>query len=186
MHRASRKFLLLVAATAALAAVPVASAQAKVLRITGENTTLTPSSTFASFLSAQPVTVSAVGPATINGGALTLPIVGGVVKTPKLDRVLMMAGGVRLTENGHSITLHDFMATRHGARDTVSAKVRGKRLNVARVTAMHLTISGKTATITGELKLTAHAAHALNKFAGHKVVAAGADLGSFASIVTVA
>jgi hypothetical protein len=51
---------------------------------------------------------------------------------------------------------------------------------------VRVAISGKTGTITGELNLSAAAARAINTFAGHHVVAAGADLGSFTSSVTVA
>ena len=78
------------------------------------------------------------------------------------------------------------MATRHGATNTVTAKVDGRRLNVAQATAVHLTTSGKTGTITGELKLSAGAARAIDHFAGRHLVSAGADLGSFTSTVTVA
>ena len=130
MHHAPRKFLLLVGSTLALAAVP-AAAQAKLLQVTGQKSTITPSSAVTSFLAAHHVHISAVGPATISGGSLTLPVVGGKVKTPKLNGTLIMAGGVRFTRNARSITLRSFVATRHGATNTVTAKVDGRRLNVA-------------------------------------------------------
>ena len=81
-HR--RKFLLLVGSTLALAAIP-ALAQAKLLQVTGQNSTITPSSAVTNFLAAHNVHISAVGPATISGGSLTLPVVGGTMKTPKLN-----------------------------------------------------------------------------------------------------
>ena len=59
-------------------------------------------------------------------------------------------------------------------------------MNVAHATAVHLTTSRRTGTITGELILSANAARAINKFAGRRVVAPGADLGSFTSTVAVA
>ena len=138
------------------------------------------------FLAAHNVHISAVGPATISGGSLTLPVVGGTVKTPKLNGTLIMAGGVRFTRNARSITLRSFVATRPGATNTVTAKVDGRRLNVAQATAVHLTTSGKTGTITGELNLSAAGARAINHVAGRKLVAPGADLGSFTTTVTVA
>jgi hypothetical protein len=186
MHRASRKVLLLGGTTLALVAVPAVSAQAKVLHITGQTSTITPSSAVTSFLAAHKVSVTAIGPATISNGSVTLPIVGGTVKTPNLNGKLINAGGLRFTRNGHSITLSDFAATRHGRTNAVTAKVDGRRVTVAHATGVHLTVSGKTGTITGELRLSAGAARAIDRFAGHKLVKAGADLGSFTSTVTVA
>jgi hypothetical protein len=185
MHHAFRRILLLVGSTVALAAVPAVAAQAKVLHVTGDQATITPSSAVTSFLAAHHVQVSAVGPATIGGGSFTLPIVAGVAKTPKLNGELIMAGGLRLARNGRSITLLDFVATRHGARNAVRATVDGRRLTIAHATAAHITTSGKTGTITGELNLSAGAARAINKLPGRKLVAPGADLGSFTSTVTV-
>lgn len=186
MHHAPRRILLLAGTTLALAAVSALPAQAKVLHVTGEKSTITPSSAVTSFLAAHNIHVSAVGPATVSGGSLTLPIVGGTVKTPKLGGTLVMAGGLRLTRNGHSITLRSLVATRHGPTNAVTAKVDGRRLTVAHATAVHITTSGKTGTITGELNLSAGAARVINNLAGRKVVAAGADLGSFTTTVTVA
>jgi hypothetical protein len=186
LHHISRKVLLLAGTTLALVAVPAVSAQAKVLHITGQTSTMTPSAAAINLLAAHKVSVSAVGPATISNGSVTLPVVGGTVKTPKLDGKLDMAGGLKFTRNGHSVTLGDFVATRHGRTNVLTAKVDGRRVTVANATRVHLTVSGKTGTITGELKLSAGAARAIDHLAGHHLVSAGADLGSFTSTVTVA
>jgi hypothetical protein len=186
MHHASRRILALVSMTLAVAAVPAVSAQARVRPVTGEHSTITPSSGVTSFLAAHHVAVSAVGRATISGGSLTLPIVGGAVNPSRRTGTLIMAGGLRLTRNGRSVTLRAFVATRFGSRNAVSAKVGQTRFTVARATGAHVVISGGTGTITGELNLSAVAARAINRLAGHQVVAAGADLGSFTSTVTVA
>jgi hypothetical protein len=188
MHHASRRIILLVATAVTLAAVPVASAQARVLHhVTGVSSTVTASSALTGFLAAHSIKVSTVGRATISGRSLTLPIVGGTVKTPRpFDGRLIMAGGVRFTRNGRSITLRAFVATRRGSRNAVTAQIGQTRLIVAHATDAHISVSGKTGTITGELKLSAAAARAINNVAGHHVVTAGADLGSFTSTVTVA
>lgn len=186
MHHVSRRILLPLCTALVLAAVPAISAQAKVLKVTGQSTTVTPSSAMTSFLTAHHITVAAVGPATISGGSLTLPITGGSVRTPKLNGRLVMAGGVRFTWKGQSVTLRRFVAARRGSNDVVTAIVGARRLTVARATGVHINVSGNTATITGELTLSAQAARMLNKLTGHKLVPAGADLGSFTSTVTVA
>ena len=85
---------------------------------------------------------------------------------------------------GH--TLRAFVATRDGSKNAVTAKVGQVRFTVAHATGVHVAISGKTGTITGELRLSAGAARAIDRFAGQKLVKAGADLGSFTSTVTVA
>jgi hypothetical protein len=92
----------------------------------------------------------------------------------------------QFTRGGRSITLGDFVAARLGSKNVVTAKVGHKRLNVAQATGVHLAVVGKTGTITGELKLSAAAARAINKLGHHDLVTAGADLGSFSSTVTVA
>jgi hypothetical protein len=183
MKYASRRIVALVGMTVTLAAVSAASAQAKA--VTGEQSTITPSLGVTHFFAAHHITVSPVGPATISGGSLTLPIVGGTVKVSQRTGRLIMAGGLRLTRNGQSITLRAFVATRDGSKNAVTAKVGQVRFTVAHATGVHVAISGKTGTITGELKLSAVAARAINQLAGHQVVSPGANLGSFTSSVTV-
>ena len=63
--------------------------------------------------------------------------------------------------------------------------VNDRRLDVAHATGAHITVSDRAGTIAGELKLSAAAARAINRLGGHRLVAPGADLGSFTSTVTV-
>ncbi len=185
MSRISCRALSVLVTTVSLAALTAASAQAKVLHVSGQQTTITPSAQATTFLAQHNVTVSPLGAATLAAGSVTLPISGGFVTTPKLNGVVRHHGGIEFANATRSLSLRNFVLARVGRRMVLSAKAGGKRLIVARVTKLTRTISGKQGVITGELKLSAAGARGLNRLFGHHVVSAGADLGSLKSTVTV-
>jgi hypothetical protein len=185
MSRTIRKLMPLSATALAVIGLTAASAQAKVLHVTGKQTTITPSAAVTSVITKYHVTVAAVGPATISGGALTLPISGGVVNSKTLDGTIVHQGGVKFTLGKRSIVLRSFVAGHVGSAVLLTADVGSTRVVIARLTKIQKTITGTQATITGELALSAEAAHRINNRIGHHVVSAGADLGTFDSTVTV-
>jgi hypothetical protein len=164
-------------------ALTAGAAQAKVAHVTGQKSTFTPSAQVTHFLATHHVTVSAVGPATISGTSVTLPITGGFI-TRKLNGVLRHRGGVKFATATRSFVLRRFLLVRKGHHASLFARVHHRRIRLARVTDLKVALSGKSATATGELKLTAAAARMINKLLGSKVVHAGADLGSVTSDVT--
>lgn len=186
MFRVSRRNLSVLAIALSLTGLTAASAQAKVLHVTGQQATVTPSAQATAFMAKYHVSVTPLGAATIANGSATLPIAGGFVTTPKFHGVLRLKGGVRFTSGTRSLTLRAFVVVRLGHRTVLTAKAGGKRRVVARVTGLTTTITGKQAVITGELKLSAAAARGLNRLFGVHVVNAGADVGSVTSTVTVA
>ena len=163
-----------------------AAAQAKRYHVTGQQTVVTPSTQFTQFLSTHGITVTAIGRASIANGALTLPIVRGSVALTSKRGILIHRGGIQFATATRTITLRHFVVTRTFGRAVVSARVGLRRLPLARVSSPTLTISGKTATASGELRLTAVAAREINHLFGTHVVSAGADLGSATSTITVA
>jgi hypothetical protein len=186
MYRFLRRTLSILTVVLSLSALLAAGAQAKPRHITGQQTTITPSAQATQFLTNHHVTVSPLGAATIANGALTLPISGGFVTTPRLRALVLHRGGVKFSVAKRSFALRAFVLSRVGHRTVLSATVDTRRLIVARVTGLTQTIVGKQAMITGELKLSAQAAHKINRRFGKHLVSAGADIGSLASIVTVA
>lgn len=186
MSQVSRRSSSVLATALSLIALTAASAQAKVLHVTGQQATITPSAQVTQFLATYNVSVSALGAATIANGAVTLPISRGFVTTPKLDGLLALKGGIKFANATRSLVLRGFVVARIGHATFVTAKAGGKRMVVARLAKLTKTISGKQALITGELKLSAVAARRLNRLFGHHVVRGGADLGSVTSTVTVA
>jgi hypothetical protein len=185
MSRVFRSTLSALAAVLSLVALTAASAQAKVLHVTGQQTTITPSAQATKFFATQNVSMTPLGTATIANASLTLPISGGFVTTPKLNGVLRHKGGIKFTDGTRSLSLRGFVLARVAGRTFLSAKAAGKRLIVARVTKLTTTVSGKQAVITGELKLSAAAARGINRLFGHHVVKAGAEIGSLTSTVSV-
>jgi hypothetical protein len=132
------------------------------------------------------ITVSALGPATLSGGSLTLPIVGGSVRTPSLTGRIVHKGGVKFTGGTRSVTLSDFVLVRGAQTTVLAARTGGKELIVARVTQLTRTTSSGQTVVTGDLKLSAAASRDINRFFGKHVVNAGVDIGTLKSTVTVA
>lgn len=185
MHRVFHRPLTILVTAVTVIGLSAASAQAKVLHVTGLQTTITPSAQATQFLSQHHVTVSALGAATITNGSLTLPISRGFVTTPKLNGLVIHKGGVKFTSGTHSVALRGFVLARAAHRTVLSASVGAKRFIVARVTNLTNSVTGKTAVVTGELRLSAEAARKINRRFGQHVVSAGADIGSLMSTVTV-
>jgi hypothetical protein len=185
MTRTFRRLLPLSATALAVVGLTAASAQAKVLHVTGKQSTLTPSAAVTSVITKYHVTVTAVGPATITNGSLTLPISGGHVNSKNLNGTIVHTGGVKFTIGKHSVVLRSFVAGHVGSQTLLTANVGTTRVVIARLTDIKRTITGTQAVITGQLNLSADAAHRINARIGHHVVSAGADLGTFDSTVTV-
>ena len=133
-------------------------------------TTITPTSQVAGFLASHHVTVSAIGPATISGGAVTLPIAGGFVTKSTNGGLLRHTGGLKFTVGSRSVAVTHFVLIAHKVHGRLLAWVGGRRITVARLINASRTVSGKTGTLTGELTLSAAAAHKINKRLGKHIV----------------
>lgn len=186
MSRISRSTLSLLAATVSLMALTSASAAAKPFHVTGTSTTITPASQVAGFLASHHVTVSAIGPATISNGAVILPIAGGKVSKSTNNGVLRHTGGLKFTFGSRSLAVTHFVLIAHNSHGRLLAWVGGRRITVARLINASHTVSGRSGTLTGELTLSAAAAHKINRRLGKHIVTAGTDLGALTSSVTVA
>jgi hypothetical protein len=186
MSRISRSTLLVLAATVSLMAATSATAAAKPFHVTGTSTTVTPTSQVTSFLASHHVTVSAVGPATITNGSVILPIAGGRVSKNTNNGILRHTGGLKFSVGSRSVAVTHFVLIAHKANGRLLAWVAGRRIIVARLINASHTVSGKGGTLTGELTLSAVAAHKINKRLGKHIVTAGTELGTLTSDVTVA
>lgn len=189
MIRLTRRMLPVIATVVSVVSVTAAPAMAAKQvkhKVTGQSTTITPSAGAVKFLTSNKITVSALGAATLSNGSLTLPITGGFVKTPSRDGKLVHSGGVKFSNGKRSVSLRNIVAYRVGHSTFVTGRADGRLMIIARVTGAKVSITGKTATATGELKLTAGVASRINHVFGKHVVSAGADLGSAKSTITVA
>jgi hypothetical protein len=186
MRTASRRMLPVLATAMSVAGIAATSAQAAVVHVTGKSTTVTPSAQAAKFLSAHSITVSALGTATLAGGSLTLPISHGHVTTPRHNGVLHHDGGVKFSNGKRSLVLRSFELVRATDKTVLTAKFEGVRLIIARVVKLKEVIVGNQATVTGTLKLSVAAARGINHLFGHHLVAAGANIGTLSSTITLA
>jgi hypothetical protein len=167
----------------AMLALVASTAQAKVVKVTGEEATIAPSSRLTQFLSDHGVAVEATGAATLDGDGLTLPIVGGLVNTKNLHGVLVTKGGVKFSKDGRSLRLHRMVAVNRGKGAFLSAKVGDhRRLRIARLTDRSADLA--TGTAEADLRLSKKAARRINHVAGDHVVSAGALLGHVTATVT--
>ncbi len=167
----------------AMFALVASSAQAKVVRVTGDEATIAPSSQLTQFLTDHGVAVEATGAATLDGaGNLSLPIVAGLVNTKNLHGVLVTKGGVRFSKGDRSLRLHRLVAVNRGKGAFLSAKVRDHRVRIARLTDRSADLASGTA--EANLRLSRKAARRINHVAGGHIVSAGALLGHVTATVT--
>ncbi len=167
----------------AMLALVASSAQAKVVKVTGDEATIAPSSQLTTFLSDHGVAVEATGAATLDaGGNLTLPIVGGRINTKNLHGVLVTKGGVKFSKGGASLRLHRLVAVNRGKGAFLSAKVGERRVRIARLTDRKADLASGTA--EADLRLSGKAARRINHVAGEHIVSAGALLGHVTATVT--
>lgn len=171
-----------------------APAQAKSHRVIGGHTTIAASSQivrFIAFLRSQGIHVTAIAPAKLAKGSLTLPVVSGSMTTPGMNGVMATRGGLQFKKGNRILRVRDYTLSHKGGVATLSALVSGKRVSlrrivVARMVAVHARVSGKTGTMTGGLKVTATWARLINQLVGKHVLSPGADLGDMSMKVKVA
>ncbi len=176
----------LLVAVAALSMVALAAtAQANVVKVTGGTATFSPSSELTRALSSHGVTTDAIAPATLSGGDLAMPVVGGRVERSHLYGDLKLGGGVRFSKDGRSLSLTRMVAVNSPRGAFLSARVAGERHVIARFTHLRKSISGHTATLNAKVVLSAEAAALINRKAGHHVVSRGAPLGAVSATITV-
>jgi len=97
-------------AVAALLAFGATAAVAKPIKITGKQSTITPSAASKAFLQNQGITVSPVNGATIAGdGSVTLAITGGRARPKTLNGYIRHKGGLKFTKGKRSATLTQFV-----------------------------------------------------------------------------
>jgi len=185
MLRIRNRLLSLLAAGLLVLVACTAVAQARGIRVTGQQTSVTPSAAAVQFLTANHIAIAPVAPASLANGSIILPITGGRVNR-RMRGVLRHSGGFTLTRAGHTITALEFTLVRRGGRAWLRASVDGHRIRLARVTDLKVSASDSTATATGELRLTRAAARVLDGFVGSDAVSPGLVFGTVASTITFA
>lgn len=178
---------LLCALTPVVCALVVAvPAQAKTERVVGGHVTVTPSAEITAFLRSRGITVTPVGAMKVGNGSLTMPMVSGQLQMPSMHGSMSTSGGLEYSNGSKKVRIHGYRLTdtAHGAR--LTAVVNGHRILLATMAPPKVKSSGKTATMSGGLKLSAAWAHLINRLVGKHVVHPGEDLGDLAASVKMA
>jgi hypothetical protein len=187
-----------------LMAVGAAGAQAAKVKVTGGTTTITPSAATTQFLTNNGIAVAPIAPATLSNGVATLPISGGRIDPATLRGFIVHRGGLKFSKGTKSLALRHFVitSTKRGAFLDAATPVarchafrarRGNRVRICvirqegvRVARLSNVVRNSANSVTADLLLSQRAAGFINKVAGHKVVSAGANLGSAKIVVTTA
>jgi len=119
------------------AAIAPVAAQAKLSKVTGGQTTITPSSASQQFLTANGISVTPVAPASAgSGGGLVLPISGGRVNGTTLRGFILHRGGLKFSKglrfrDGEPLRHHEQpprgVPVRHRPARRVRARARPSR-----------------------------------------------------------
>jgi hypothetical protein len=188
---------MLVALTAAAALAVPSAAAAAVSQVTGGTTQVTISSTVASALTADHLTVTPLAPATVSGSTFTFPIARGHLNK-NLRGVIYHRGGLAISNGTLTVRLRRltlvsdrggvFLRSLVAGPTTRTCHVHGRhhqrlrcvtrtRLVTKRIaTLTDVTVSGTTA--TANVTLTAAAAKEINVLAGKSIASAGTVLGT--------
>jgi hypothetical protein len=162
--------------------------------VIGGHTTITASpdiTKLVDFLRAQGITVTAIGPATLANGSLTMPMVSGSMSVPSMHGVMDAEGGLQFKKGDRVLHVGQYILSHQGGDATLSALVSGRRVSqrrivIARMVAPTVNMSDNTGTMTGGIELTAAWADLINQLLDKHVLSAGADLGDLSATVTVA
>jgi hypothetical protein len=172
------------AAVGAVAHTSAAKPKGKVVTITGGTTTIKANNATVTFLATHNVKPTAIAPATLTGTSLILPVKGGAVTSKSLVGAITHRGGVKFATAKKSFVLSRITLVKTGNKAHLMAKVGKRVLPLGTITGLKTAVSGKTATVTGELHLSKDVAAVINKLLGKHVVSAGYDFGSFTSTLT--
>jgi hypothetical protein len=191
-----------------LMAVGAAGAQAAKVKVTGGTTTITPSAATTQFLTTNGIAVTALAPATLSSGVVTLPIAGGRINPATLRGFIVHRGGLKFAKGTNSLVLRHFVvnSTKRGAfldaatpvrhchafRARRGGEGRGRvrvcvtRLEEVRVARLSNVVRNGDNSVTADLLLSQRAARFINKVAGTPVVSPGANLGTAKIVATTA
>lgn len=185
-----------------LMAVGAAVAQAAKAKITGGTTTITPSAATTQFLTTNGIAVTALAPATLSNGVVTLPIAGGRIDPATLRGFVTHRGGLKFAKAKRSLALRHLVITntqRGAFLDATTpvrrcrAALRPRRGRVCffraegfRVARLSNVVRNSDNSVTANLLLWRRAAGFINKVAGKHVVSAGANLGTAKIAATTA
>lgn len=164
-----------------MALIYVPGAQAASVPLGSGETKIALDSGFYKGLRQHEIAIKTLGPATLKGRKLTLPVTAGSFDSGAEEATVAHGGGLRLTAPTGAVTLKKL--TLDPVTKSLSAVLAGKRVRLASLGSPKLEREGFDAKLgVKRLRLTGAAAAALNRVFGPRVFRAGRSLGSAATL----
>lgn len=168
------------------ALVVAAPAQAKSERVIGGHAKVTPSSQITIFLRSRGITVTPIGAMKVGNGSLTMPMVGGQVEVPTMGGTMTTSGGLEYSNGSKHVRIGRYVLTHAGHVAKLTAVVNGHRILIATMASPSVSMTSKSGTMSGGLKISAAWAHLINRLVGQHVVHPGEDIGDLTATVKMA
>ena len=174
-----RAALVLAFAALALLVTGVGRADAKSLKLKGDDTALTLNADTAKALTDAGYTVAPVGAAQARAdGSIAFPITGGRVNAKTLAGYITHSGGLSLTNGHKTVVVQRFTIRTDRGKPFLSARAGKARLRLLNLSDIKRTDAGGKVVVTAKATLAKPAAKALNAAFGTSLFKAGLPIGT--------
>ena len=163
-----------------------APALAKSEKVVGGHATVRASMDITAFLHSRGIIVTPIGSAKISSGAMTMPMVGGTISVPTMGGTMNAQGGLQYKKGSKVVRVSSYILTHKSGKATLTAIVNGHRIVIATMSAPNVHMSGKKATMSGGLEISAKWANTINHLVGLHVVHAGETIGQLSMSIKMA
>ena len=171
----------LVAALAALTALGLVatSAEAKTLKLKGDNTALTLDANTAQALVGAGYGIAPVGAAQAQSdGSIAFPITRGRVNSKTLAGYIAHSGGLAITNGDKRVVVRSFVIRTNTKKPFLTARVGKATIKLLNLSGIKRADSGGKVVVTAKATLAKQAAKALNKAFGTSLFKGGLSIGT--------
>jgi hypothetical protein len=163
----------------ALAVTGASVAEAKSLKLKGDDTALTPNAETFGALTAAGFAVAPVGAAEArNDGSIAFPITRGRVNSKTLAGFIAHSGGLSITKDGTTVVARRYVIRTATKRPFLTAKVGGATIRFLELRGIERSDEGGKVVVTARATLARQAAKALNRAFGTDVFKKGTPIGN--------
>ena len=174
-----RAALVLAFAALALLVTGAARADAKTLKLKGDDTALTLNADTAKALTDAGYTVAPVGAAEArDDGSIAFPITGGRVNPETLRGFIAHSGGLSFSKGDTTVVARRFVIRTDSKKPYLTARVGGGRLKLLTLGSIERNDRGGKIVVTAHVALAKQAAKALNGAFDTNVFKRGTSIGS--------
>lgn len=165
--------------TLALAVAGASAAEAKSLKLNGDDTALTPNAETFGALTAAGFSVAPVGDAEArDDGSIAFPITRGRVNSKTLAGFIAHSGGLSITKDETTVVARRYVIRTATKRPFLTAKVGGATIRFLELRGIERADENGKVVVTARATLAKQAARALNRAFGTDVFKAGTPIGS--------